>query len=568
MTTFIDKYSYLPQTVDIGGDIYFLGPEKSIDLGFKSRKQFLDTFGSKSEYLLRKYMFYSVKGKKNLVFDPPEDKAALLKILKDRATKLKSSKEFTSSTLKNQIFIKSYDNIIKIIQQLEGSGTTNIKVDDVACATLKTHVKDDISEDHKFQMILEMAWYLLHPDKVPAEVGCEWAKMIEKLDKLRLGDIITEIRDAQTKSGIPPNKDAFNYFKKINLQTVAKSVTIENALEQAKKFATEIQDESAIDKVKNRLRLLLNILEMKKYLANDLVIDEDRMKIISTDEQSNTITRSMITNPMKGGSAAKALNKPLGIAMKPLFDYFKVVYDPIYSFLQESIKEYKTTNKNKIIIPQLTTLLHICNNLSSSNGDIYGVYRITMVDPELLQFINSMLNETSKHVTTFTNDKTKNTFNKQLFKLPKVRLSSLPNKTFAPALDNSTYKDPDTLPYIQFFTMGTNINLMTKSILIEDRNNAIKDFYKEGNIYMVCTNSKNISEQIPINVYDIDYSKVDINKNTYKIENLPENYFNKNKDTLSDIYLENLLDIKPYVVYNDAELALSIFIAFKELMPQ
>jgi hypothetical protein len=565
MTAFIDPYSYLPQTVDIGGDIYFLGPEKSIDLGFKSRKQFLDTFGSKSEYLLRKYMNYSVKGKNKLVFDSPEDKPALLKILKDRANKLKSSKEFTSSTLKNQIFVKSYDNIIKIIQQLEGSGTTNIKVDDVACATAKKQVKD-IEEDHKFQMILEMAWYLLHPDKVPAEVGCEWAKMIEKLDKLRLGDIVTEIRDAQTKSGIPPNKDAFNYFKKINLQTVAKSITIENALEQAKKFATEIEDQSAVDKVKNRLKLLLDILEMKKYLSNDLPIDEDRMKIISSNEQSNTIKRSMITNPMKGG--ALTLNKPLGIAMKPLFDYFKVVYDPIYTFLQESIKEYRATNKNKIIIPQLTTLLHICNNINSSSGDIYGVYRITMVDPELLQFINNMINETSKHVTTFTNDKTKNTFNKQLFKLPKVRLSSLPNKTFAPALDNSTYRDPDTLPYIQFFTMGTNINLITKSILIEDTNNAIKDFYKEGNIYMVCTNSKNITERLPINVYDIDYSKVDININTNKIDNLPENYFNKNKDTLSDIYLESLLDIKPYVVYNDAELALSIFIALKELMPK
>jgi hypothetical protein len=191
-----------------------------------------------------------------------------------------------------------------------------------------------------------------------------------------------------------------------------------------------------------------------------------------------------------------------------------------------------------------------------------------MVDPELLQFINNMIKATDNHVTTFTNDKTKNTFNKQLFKLPKVRLSSLPNNSFAPALANSIYKDPDSLPYIQFFTMGTNINLMAKSILIENTNNAVKDFYKEGNIYMVCSNSKNITEQLPINVYDIDYTKVDVSKNTYKIENIPGNYFNKNKDTLSDIHLENLLDIKPYVVYNDAELALSIFIAFKELMPQ
>jgi hypothetical protein len=105
-------------------------------------------------------------------------------------------------------------------------------------------------------------------------------------------------------------------------------------------------------------------------------------------------------------------------------------------------------------------------------------------------------------------------------------------------------------------------------------NSNIYPVYNKDNIYIVCTKSENIMQQIPINVYDIDYSQVNISKNDIsndiKIINLPENYFNKNKDkeTLSNIYLENLLDIKPHVVYNDAELALSIFIAFKELMPQ
>jgi hypothetical protein len=46
----------------------------------------------------------------------------------------------------------------------------------------------------------------------------------------------------------------------------------------------------------------------------------------------------------------------------------------------------------------------------------------------------------------------------------------------------------------------------------------------------------------------------------------PENYFNKNKEPV--MYLEKLVTITPYVVFNDAELALSIFIAFKELMPK
>ena len=59
----------------------------------------------------------------------------------------------------------------------------------------------------------------------------------------------------------------------------------------------------------------------------------------------------------------------------------------------------------------------------------------------------------------FLNDKDKNTFNKQLFELPKVRLSYTYLNKF---LNFNTFKDPDTIPYIQFFTVGGNIELMDK----------------------------------------------------------------------------------------------------------
>jgi hypothetical protein len=111
--------------------------------------------------------------------------------------------------------------------------------------------------------------------------------------------------------------------------------------------------------------------------------------------------------------------------------------------------------------------------------------------------------------------------------------------------------------------MNANIQYLSNSILKQDTNDAIKDFYKENNIYITYGEP----EKIPINVYNIDYSTVDIS-NTINIDNLTDNYFNKNKDTLTDLLFENILDITEYVKYNDAELALSIFIAFKELMPK
>ena len=559
----IDNFPELSHTIDIGGDRYFMGTQKPIESGFKNRKHYLNVFGNEreTERLLRKYMFYSLKDKKNIVFESQEDKMALLKILKDWVRKTKTNPLYNSPILKNTIIRRSCLNVEQLIQQLENSDNKEFKIPDIdilPCTKAKKYIKE-IPDDHKFQMILEMSWYLLHPDNVPSEIGCDWAKLVKELERLRMGDIVQQIHDVEQTKSISSSKNALNYFKKINLQTVVKKDKIENALDQSKKFATEIQDETASDSVKKRLKLLLEILEMKKYLAKDIDIDRD--DTISNDEMK-TIERSMITNPMKGG-AALTLNKPLGAAMNPLFDYFKVVYDPIYSFLEKSIKEYQKTNQ--IIIPQLTTLLHICNNLKA---DTYGVYRITNVDKELLEFIKFMINVTNQYIGTLRDDVNKNIFNKRLFKLPKVRLSSISDEKSIVTINKNVYKDPTILPSIQFFIMGANIKYHTLPTLklADNTEEAIKKFYQEGNIYMVYTESQNISQNIPINVYDIDYNTVDVTTNI-KIKNIPDNYFNTNKDRLSEIYLENILDIKQYIVYNDAELALSIFIALKELMP-
>ena len=299
---------------------------------------------------------------------------------------------------------------------------------------------------------------------------------------------------------------------------------------------------------------------MKKYLASEPARDDT-----ITNEEMSTIKRSMITNPMKGG--ALALNQPLGKAMNPLFDYFKIVYDPIYTFLEESIQKYRAKNENKIIIPQLTTLLHICNNLNppNINTDKFITYRITNVDPELLKFIKAMIGATNGKIESYSNDD-KNTFNKQLSKLPKVRLSSISDDALITT--NKIYKDPKSLPSIRFFTMKENIEYQPKGILSDEIYNGVTDFFTENNIYIVYTNSENISEDIPINLYDIDYSGINVT-NKIIISKPSDNYLVKNKKLIEgEIYFENLVKIKPYSVYNDAELALSIFIALKELMPK
>ena len=571
MTEFRDPFPNLPQVVDIGGDRYFMGPQKPIELGFKDRANYIQAFGNNSdtEYLIRKYLYLSLKGKKRLVFEDPKEKADLIGILKKRAKKLESSNEFTSSTLKNTLLQRSYLNIQQLIQQLEGPDYKGLKfpsLPDISlpCTKAKKYIRT-IPENRLYQLILEISWYLLHPDGVPKEVQCDWAKLIKKLDTLRMGDLV--IDEDKNENNANPS----NYFKRINLDSVIKSKTLKNALDQVREMAQQIEGNAANDNMKRRLQILVNILETKKYLSKDLRIDKDGIKIID-DNAAAAIKRSLISNPIKGGGSNKALDKPLGIAMRPLFNYFKVVFDPVYSLLESSINTYsKKADIQKVIIPQLSTVLHICNNLNPSETtsggfNTYGVYRVTNVDETLITFMNNIIASTDTYVSSMGDDSKKNTFNEQLFHLPKVRLSSLLNKF----VDPNIYKDPKSIPYIQLFTVSANLRLIEKDKFMngtrsEEIFNAINEFFTPKDLYIVCTKSENIKENIPMNMYEIDYDTIDVGETGIKIDNIPMNYFNKNKQP--ELYLEKLVNLLPYVVFNDAELALSILILFKELMP-
>ena len=568
MVDFNDRYGHLPQTIDVGGDRYFMGSQKPIELGFKSRKNYIDTFGKdqRTEYLLRKYMYYSLSDKKKTRFEEPNDKSDLIKILKKRAKSLEESKEFTSSVLKNTIIQRSYINIQQLLKDLEGAANNNKSAASSQGATStppecekdKKNVKE-LSQDRLFTIMLQIAWYLLNPDKVPSEIQCSWASLVKNLDTLRLGDIVESTNEADSSSS------PFNYFKKINLAAVGKAPTIKNALEQAKDMAKKIEGENANDQMKKRVERLLKILEMKKYLTRNTAPSLNNSTL-------NRINKQMLMNPMTGG-AAKTLDKPLGIAMSPFFDYFKSVYDPIYTLLESFINGANNADKTKkIVIPLLTTLLYISNNLNPSEtatggANTYGVYKIKNVDSDLIEFVNRILSKTEIYVEKFAKDSDKNAFNNQIFKLPRVRLTAVLN-----TLLNSGATTPDELVYVQFLTLNGNATLIPKEDFVNSKKsersdevyNAVQEFFT-SDLYIICTKLNNVKENIPMNVYEIDFSQVDV-ENTIKIDNLPDNYFNKNKNP--ELYLESLIAMKHYVVFNDAELALSIFIAFKELIPK
>jgi hypothetical protein len=390
---------------------------------------------------------------------------------------------------------------------------------------------------------------------------------------MRLGDLFTKMQKAEQDNKLEPTKEAYNYFKRINLENIVKEKTVKNALDKAKEMAIKIQGANTNAKMKDRLKTLLDILIVKKYLNGEGLTDENRLSIIDAPGITDKIQRSMIKNPMAGG-ATQALDEPLSIAMKPFFDYFKVVYDPIYTLVERAflgLGAGRNTTK-KILIPQLTTILHICNNIKpvenpTGGQHTYGIFKVTNVEKDIIDFFTKMLTSTQMYLDRFPDDKNKNTFTRQLFSLPKVRLSSL----ISSSIDG--YKDPDTIPYIQFFTVGGNMTLIEKSKFLdpskpertEDMFNAVSEFFTPDNLYIACTDSeKKSSQEIPLNTYEINYDEVKISETGLKIST-PENYFSKNKNP--EIFLEDVTSLTPYVIFNDAELALCIFAAFKQLMP-
>jgi hypothetical protein len=572
MGDFVDLYPTLPNIIDVGGIKYYMLPGRPIQDIYKSRDEYLRTFGDipDDERILRQYMGFSLQSKKRLTFDNPEDKQKLVNILKRRATQLQRSQEFSSSVLKNTIFQRSYLNIQKIIEDIGGGRLSNKSADAIKseendkCIKAKTAIKG-IPEDRLFFILLEIAWYLLHPDSIPKDIQCSWAELIQGLDTLRLRGIVDQIKStAPSNDGTP-----VNYFTKAGLGEIKKSKAT-NALEMINEFVKKMDGDDANKAMKDRLEILVKVLQMKKYI-------DDTSPINTGTEKS--LTNSLITNPMRGGAGvgANRVDRPLGQALMPFFDYFKVVFDPVYTFLETQLLA-KVSNANGSIksatIPQLVTLLHICNNLKPAetpgvDQNSYGMYRITNIGADILGFFKNMLSHTAGYINDKLSDpKDVSHFGAQLFKLPKVRLTSLID-------GDALYKDPDTIPYTRFLVLDTNFKLKESGSDTENAK-AFKDFFKPEDLYILCTSSKNnetIDTDIPMNLYTIDFEGVNVTE-TGLTNIVPlKDHDTDTKEAAGGAggktdTLNEFIDITPGVVYNEAELALSIFILFKQLMPK
>ena len=585
----------LPLFIDVGGDRYYLGADKPMNLAYKSRIDFVNTFlhgenennKKNTEYLLRKYMYYDPTSDRNYKLESEEDRTKLIKILEKRMANLEASKGFSSSVLKNSYFQRTYLQLLDIVEELKQSRLTGVTNHVKRLKYLKNIPKEKI-----FQLVLEMSWYLLQPEKVPKDLLANWTDLIKKLDTLRLPDLISKIHEIEQQKGMKPLSNTYNYFKKINVGKYAKNGS---ALKNIIDITNESQGEQTKEILKQRLEALVSLLQLRTYLDNSVERNEHgpniNMKKLGEKLSGNPISAFNPTplepsapelnkkNNQKGGGSSM-FDKKLGRAMNPLFEFFKSMFDPIYGFLESNLHTYLTKNLSKSnpnIIPGLLVLLHICLNIRPTDGQeggqaAYGVYRLTNVPPEVISFIRFLINKTQEHIQSLPTDEEKNTFHDMVFEIPKIHLTSLLN----PLRSRKAYKYVDEFPYLQIFTVGDNLMVPERETflnssdpkLTEQAYLSCSEFFKKEDLYLVVTKPSLSREEIPMNVHTIDFSGVDVEDTSFPIDTMPNSYFHKKQKEDNPLFLEKLVHLTPYSVCNDGEIALSILIAFKETMPK
>jgi hypothetical protein len=133
--------------------------------------------------------------------------------------------------------------------------------------------------------------------------------------------------------------------------------------------------------------------------------------------------------------------------------------------------------------------------------------------------------------------------------------------------------------HIQFFVVGQNLSardvgeFQKKSGGVDSKvGDVIRETWKASQVFLAFTDAGTTTENIPFRFFEINYEDVHVNETGITV-----GQYSAALDALrtdgpllkeQDAYLDKLADMNPFAVYNDAELALSTFLAMKEHMPK
>jgi hypothetical protein len=541
--------------VDIGGECFNVtgttdsppppterNNTKTYDLICKSKTEFYKTFTPilvpGDLRLIRTYLPYQHPQLQGI---QEHEKKPLKTLIEKRMEILKSSSENSNSINKGQ-FLRYHDNLKKLLKDIESASAT---LSTTSLDTLQERVKSKFSKERVYYILMELAWYLLHPTMIKSNSD-SWMKLLDTIETLNLGAVVKSIHDSK------------QHTMKIDVDRVEEADEIGKGLSPP--------DDSA--ELKRRLESILQLFVMRRYLKEPIRKNEKGPLV--NDETIGAL-KSKLPLPMKGGksntgntnsvsNSFQINSESMASMMKPFYDFFKQKYEPITSVLSTPLPD-------ELSLVSLSKLLFICQKITSQSPIHHGVYRITNMDPAMIEFIRTQLGSVQAHVKQMEADgKDVKSFTDEAGLVPVVSIKSLLNKFGK----SGHYTDPDTIPTVRIMMMGINLEPSTTQMEFDkdahrlDFEHAVGDFFEDQAIYLVCNEAT--STQTPMNVAKVDYQGVNVSKDTWVLDELTDHYFNEVRNP--PLFLETVMDVNPNIIFNHGMLALSMFIASEELLPK
>ena len=552
--------------VDIGGECFNITgttdapPEtqinttKSYDFICKSKTQFEKTFKDiivKFRNTVRLFRIYLPYQKEQLIGITDKDKVDLKEIIEARITSLQESIKHSNQSIKNMQFVKYHDNLKNLIKDIDATTATTSTT---SLSDLQGRIVGKFPKKRVYYVLMELAWYLLHPKEITTNSD-SWMKLLDAVETLNLGTFIKKIHEKKP------------HDMRIDVDRVG----------EADKLDKGISPPDASAELKKRLESILQLFVAQKYLNEPLktndngpLVNENTIKELSGKLPVSMISGGGNNTSSKNNKNAMNVNsfkissESVANMMKPFYDFFKEKYDPITSILSSALPD-------GLSLASLSKLLFICQKITSQSPIQHGIYRITNIDPSIMEFLRTQLGSVQAYVNDASRaDEERKSFTDMAGFVPIVSIKSLLNKFGK----SGHYTDPETIPTVRIMMTGMNIDpYVTK----DDMKIDIKDdfqkeqiyqaattFFTDQSIYLVCNEAK--ATHTSMNVFEVNYLDVNVSKNEWKVNNMEENYFNKFKEP--PLFLEDVMDVKSNIVYNHGMLALSMFIASEELLPK
>ncbi len=579
----------LPGIIDVAGDIYYTGDEKPIQLGYKTRADMLNAFhindanssrkteNLNKERLLRTYL-YKGANLSSMRFEG-NDRQLLIDVLKQRADDLKASLAINSSSFKQIVPERNYRGLLVLIKDLDnheykpGWSASWDKTKESAKELLrigqnKKYARELVTKPERiFETVLEMLWYLLHPDNVPDDIKRSWYAVVKGMDNLKIRDLITAIN---SDPDISKEANPLDYISKINLSQFTTKPTIDEAMTEIPGDIKSNKNEILI----GRLRKILMLLQTRKYLSDDSISKISNTTADLDASIMSDINKSLISNPMSGGAATNAttggaVETPLQGLMMPFFDFFKEKYSTVYDKLEELIEGAETHNIT-YKLPELLLLLHIIRNVNTDNKskDKHGVYRIDNVNETLGALINYIISSINP-----LDDSNKELFNKLSEVIPNKYNTS--GKNYNLHIGIGTFSSSSFAKLSDDEAINSLINDKELGIAVNTFKTEIDTFFIDDSnkrtLYLCISNDKS---GIPYKLNTIDFAAQSINNvNISSTAIKADTSVLITKAAAGNIKLNDVIvygpdkkDNKTFVL-NDGHIILLILCIFKKLMP-